>query len=122
MSDIASQIMKQMNSNALVVLENGIICMVEDLTDPDKRMYRIEIQSTPDGAHAVAYCRYNPWGNNPFDYRTSHMAEDGFLCITAGTDRSVTTSPINVKDAILRARYWCTAYSVLRETGQFPMP
>ena len=122
MSDKAFEIMKQQNPNALVAHEDGKLCMVEDITDADDRMYRIEIQSTLDGTHAVAFCRHNPWSDNPFDYHVSHMAQDGFLCITSASERDITKSSINLKDAILRARYWCTAYSVLRETGQFPMP
>jgi hypothetical protein len=112
-----------MNPNALIAGDDdGSICMVEDHTDPDWRMYRIEIQGTPDGQHAIAYCRYNPWGSNPYDYGTSHLREDGFLCLGPDVHGDLQSSPLDVATAIKRARYWCTGFSVLMQTGNFPDP
>ena len=56
----AFQIMRRLNQNALTAIEGGCICMIEDHADPDGRMFRLEYQSTPDGRHAVAWCRPTP--------------------------------------------------------------
>lgn len=120
----AEEIMLQENPNALVGIDDdGEVVMIEDVTDADGRMYRLEYRSTPDGEQAVAFCRYNPWGdvNGGEAYVTGHVAENGFLCL--GTDhdgQDVKSSPYNIAFIIRRARYWCTGFSVLKETGTFP--
>lgn len=119
---VAQTIMKQANRNALIGHESGIDVMIEDVMDPDGRDYRIEYQSTTDGEHAVAWCRFNPWGNldGGEEYTVGHVDSSGFLCIGAKSIRSVHESPYELRYVISRARYWCTAFSVLKETGEFP--
>lgn len=120
----AQTMMRQLNRNALVAREDGLDVMIEDHADPDGRIYRIEYQSTADGEHAVAICRYNPWGsvNGATEYTVSHVDTDGFICVGTQSIRSVPDSPYSLQYVVTRARYWCTAFSVLKETGIFPNP
>jgi hypothetical protein len=118
--------MHRANANALVGSEDGVVVMIEDCTDPDGRIYRMEYQSTPDGRHAAAFCRFNPWGRTPNAGVSSvdgHVWEDGSLCMgSRHYGGSVDGSPYDLATVIQRARYWCTAFSVLKETGEFPQP
>jgi hypothetical protein len=118
----AFEIMQCLNQNALTGQENGVDVFIEDIADPDERMYRLEYQSTPDGRHAVAFCRFNPWGalNGDEDYQTGHVDPDGFICVGDQSVKSVAESPYDLRFVVQRARYWCTAFSVLKETGEFP--
>ncbi len=120
----AQDIMKSHNRNALVDNDDGVDVMIEDVADPDGRLFRVEYQSTEDGRHAVAVCRYNPWGsvNGGEEYEVGHVDADGFICIGKASVKSVESSPYTLVFAIARARYWCTAFSVLKETGEFPEP
>jgi hypothetical protein len=120
----AIDIMRQFNPNAFIGEENGVLVMIEDVTDPDYRLYRIEYQSTYDGRHAIAYCRHNPWGtlNGGISYSTGHVGENGILCIGKDHTSAAKSSPYDLATAIQRGRYWCTAFSVLKETGTFPQP
>ena len=119
----AETIMRSVNPYALIGEDDdGSIVMIEDHSDPDWRLYRIEIKSTPDGERAVAYCRHNPWGGNPYDLLISHVGHDGALCLADDCHGDLASSGLNLRDAIDKARYWCTGFSVLMETGQFPNP
>jgi len=103
--------------------EDGAVCMIEAVLDSDDRPYIIEIRSTPDGAHAVAYCRSNPWSesvNAGTTFGDAHVDSDGLLCLGKGSTRVVQDSPFSLEFAIRRARYWCTAFSVFKETNTFP--
>ena len=107
--------------------EDGHLVMIEDVTDPDGRMYRLEYRASHDGLRAVAYCLYNPWGGpgNPNageDYLVGHARDDGFLCVGKESVDKLDESPYDLDHVIQRARYWCTAFSVLKETGVFPHP
>ena len=122
----AELLMRQFNRNGLIgENEAGHVCLIEDVIDDpgDGRVYRIEIESTPDGRHAIAFCRFNPWGdiNGGEEYQTGHVDSNGFLCL--GPDhrgKDVESSPYELGFVIKRARYWCTGFSVLKETGEFP--
>ena len=118
----AQSIMREANHNALIERENGIAIMIEDVTDPDGRMYRLEYQSTDDGKHAIAWCRSNPWGslNAGEEYTKGHICDDGYVCVGEESVRSVSASSYSLSYVIDRARYWCTAFSALKETGTFP--
>lgn len=122
----AEIIMKEFNPNALIGMDtDGALVMIEDVRDPDGRLYRMEYRSTADGAHAVAYCRTNPWGavNGGVGYHRGHVSSSGFLCLGNGhLSESVADSSYDLAFAIQRGRYWCTAFSVLKETGYFPNP
>ena len=123
----ALSVMRQFNPQALVGKEDGYCVMIEDASDPDGRMYRIEYRSTADGGRAVAFCLYNPWGRIGMpaageEYTVGHVAADGFLCLGEDTTRELDCSPYDLEFTIRRARYWCTAFSVLKETGEFPNP
>lgn len=122
----AEIIMQRLNPNGLIGTDqDGAVCLIEDVIDPDGRIYRMEIRSTPDGRRAAAYCRHNPWGalNGSTSYGVGHVAEDGFLCLGSGiSGHGYTESPFTLEIAIARARYWTTAFSVLKETGTFPQP
>lgn len=103
----------------------GGVVIIEDWADPDGRKYRLEYQSTEDGEHAIAICRYNPWGGkgNPnagVNYLDGHVAEDGFLCLAESTTRELEESPYDLDFAIRRARFWCTAFSHFKENGSWP--
>ena len=122
----AADIMRRFNRNTLIGIEDNVVVMIEDVTDPDGRMYRMEYQSTPDGQHATAFCRQNPWGNTPDAGESNivgHVFEDGSICM--GSEHyggSVDGSPYTLETVIERSHYWCTAFSVLKETGEFPSP
>ncbi|MCD4785285.1 MAG: hypothetical protein K8T10_15820 [Candidatus Eremiobacteraeota bacterium] len=106
--------MKGLNPNALIGIEDGILCFIEDFTDSDGRIYRIEIKASPNGEQARAYCIYNPWGENPYSYQTSHLRYDGLIDL--GMDQP------DFSSALYRARYWCQCFSILMESGKFPNP
>lgn len=118
--------MHEANPNALIGSEDGVDIMIEDWADPDGRIYRMEYQSTPDGRHACAFCRFNPWGREPnasVAPTVGHVWPDGSLCMGSGHyGGSVQGSPYDLNTVIQRSRFWCTAFSVLKETGHFPQP
>lgn len=117
--------MRKHNANALVGVEADGIVMIEDVTDGDGRMYRLEYRSTPDTHHAIAFCRWNPWGtlNGGEQYTVGHVDSDGFLCLgKAHTGKGLCDSPYDLEYVIARARFWTTAFSILKETGEFPQP
>ena len=123
----AYEMMHNANPNALIGQEGPYIVMIEHVTDPDGRMYNMEYQSTHDGHGAVAYCRYNPWSRSGKpqageDLLDCHVFSDGLICM--GDDHSATPSdsPHNLQTVINRARFWCTAFSVFKETRHFPNP
>ena len=123
----AEQVLKGLNPNALIGAEEGQVVAIEDVADPDGRMYRLEYRATPDGRRAVAWCLHNPWsaGGTPNagqGYVEAHVGEDGFLCLGNGSERALARSPFNLDYAVKRARFWCTAFSVFMETGTFPTP
>lgn len=113
-----------MNSAARITVESGVITMTEEVNDLDGRRYRLKVFSTPDGRHAVAFCLSNPWDpkrpNAGRSYWEGHVDEDGFICLGDNSNRTLTASPFRTKFAVLRARYWCTGFSVFMETGRFP--
>jgi hypothetical protein len=120
----AHDIMRSFNSNALVGDEGDHVVMIEDVSDPDGRMYRMEYQSSPDGSRAIARCLHNPWGGvtgGEDDVHKSHVFSDGTLCMGRGRT-GLFGSPFDLAAVIQRTRYWCTAFSVLKETGRFPQP
>ncbi len=110
----AAQKMRQLNGNALWGRENGKEVFIEDVTDPDGRMYRLEYQTDLDGQKVIAFCRHNPWGSNSLGVHDSHLFGSGQICLG--------TRDYSLEDAVQRARYWATAYSYLREHGHFPSP
>lgn len=115
----AYQIMRRHNPNGMIGLEDRIVCMIEDHTDPDGRLFRIEYQSTSDGRHANAWVRHNPWG----PVTDMHTINGGMICIGAGShDSNPTRSPYDLETVITKARFWCIAISVYHETGEFPNP
>ncbi len=120
----ASRIARGLNDNALIAFENGHVVAIEDHNDPDGRMYRLEYRSTQDGRHAVGYCLSNPWNrrerNDGVGFSTGHVASDGFLCLGSRATRDVASSPFDLDYVIRRSRYWCTAFSVYKETDEFP--
>ena len=123
----AANIMARFNPNANVMDDGGNVGFREDVTDPDGRMYQVGYLSTRDGRRAVAYCLYNPWGgegrpNAGEEYVKGHVAEDGFLCVGSDTVRDLESSPYDLDYTVRRARYWCTGFSVFKETGSFPNP
>lgn len=119
---VAQTLMKAANKNALIGADNGVEVMIEDHVDSDGRIYRIEYQSTPDGKHSIAFCRFNPWGalNGGEEYTVGHVDQNGFICVGKQSVKAVHASPYDLQYVIQRARYWCTAFSVLKETGAFP--
>ena len=123
----AETLMRRLNAHVLVGKEGGNLVFIEDVTDPDGRMFRMEYRSTPDGRHAYAWCLHNAWGgrgnrNAGVGYAAGHVRNDGFLCLGNGMTDAVATSPFTLEAVVQRARFWCTAFSVYRETGQFPNP
>ncbi len=114
----AMKIMRRLNPNGLIGLDaDGAIVMLEDVVDPDGRIYRIEYRCTPDGKHAVAWCRYNPWGA----VSDLHTTQGGLICLGPGAHMCEPAySRFDLETAVARARYWAVATSVYHETGVFP--
>ena len=126
---VSDEIMDGLNPNALKGRDSSNAVYMEDVWDceEDARIYRIEYLSTLDGKRAIAFCRSNPWDrstvNCGYSFSTGHVHEDGFICI--GNDnysRNVSDSQIDLETTVERARFWCLAFSVLKETGNFPQP
>ncbi|RJU83120.1 MAG: hypothetical protein DWB93_03805 [Candidatus Poseidoniales archaeon] len=125
----SDKIMHRLNPNALKGRDSSNAVYIEDVWDceEDARMYRIEYVSTLDGNRAIAFCRSNPWNrsdvNCGYSFSTGHVDKDGFICIgNSNYDRNVSQSKINLETTVERARFWCLAFSVLKETGSFPQP
>lgn len=123
----AEELMRRMNPRVLVADEGGNVVFIEDVLDPDGRMFRMEYRATADGRRAYGWCLHNPWGGrgNPsagVAYSTGHVREDGFLCLGNGMTNSVASSPFSLEAVVQRSRFWCTAFSVYSETGSFPNP
>lgn len=123
----AHEAMCRFNPHALVGNEGSHAVMIEDVSDPDGRMYRMEYQSTPDGRHAVAFCRHNPWGQTPnagVALGSGHVDSDGLICMgnRHAYSRDPARSGHDLTNVIQRSRFWCTAFSVFKETGSFPQP
>lgn len=122
----AEEVMIKANRNGLIGVEDdGTVVMIEDVSDPDGRMYRLEHRCTADAKHAIAFCRHNPWGGvqGNEDYDVGHVSESGFICLgPEHRGQRVIDSPYPLMFAIRRARFWVTAFSVLKETGRFPLP
>lgn len=120
----AEQIMRSFNRNGLICPDDdGAVAMIEDVTDPDGRLFRMEYRSTPDGKRAIALCRHNPWGtvNGGESYANGHVDDNGFLCLgSRHSGQDLDDSPYDLDHVIRRARFWCTGFSVLKETGEFP--
>jgi hypothetical protein len=118
--------MLELNPNAFVALENDELVAIEDCWDcaEDGRMFRLEYHSTLDGSRAVAFCRSNPWNRQDVQAGQGvvqcHVFDDGLLCLGHDHARTARQSPRNLRDTVLRARFWCTGFSVLMETGEFP--
>ncbi len=115
---------RRFNRRALIGREGDLVVAIEDVLDPDGRMYRIEYRSTADGRHAAAWCLFNPWGgrNGGARYSSGHVADDGFLCLGNDSTRRVDASPYNLDFVVKRSRFWTTAFSFYKETGEFPNP
>lgn len=105
----AEATMRRLNPNAAHAHENGREIFVEDVADPDGRMYRLEYQTDTAGRGARAFCRHNPWGGNPYGVHQSHLFDSGQICLGA--------RDFSLEEAVERARFWCTAYSYFREHG-----
>ena len=114
----AEEVMLALNPNALVVIEQGLVCSIEDVRDPDGRLFRLEYQATGDAQHAIAWARHTPW---PLDNAPHQIG--GLICIgVGGHGRDVAASPYTLSQVVPRARFWCIAVSVYFETGTFPSP
>lgn len=123
----AQDTMRRLNPNAFVGEEDGCAIMIEDVTDPDGRMYRLEFRATADGSKAIAFCLHNPWGasgqpNAGVEYTEGHVAENGFVCVGSESIRELAKSPYDLEFTVRRARFWCTGFSAFKETGVFPQP
>lgn len=119
-------IMKSLNPNAHVLDDGGDVGFREDVKDPDGRMYQIGYLASRDGRRALAFCLYNPWDssrpNAGEEYMRAHVDKDGFICLGNNSVRDLNRSPYSLEYTIRRARYWCTAFSVFKETRSFPHP
>ena len=106
--------------------KKGFVNANETYIDPDGREYGLHYFSNIDGTNANAYCVENPWDINDrsagTDYFSSHVDDDGFLCLADNSCREIDESPYNLEFAILRARFWATGFSYFMETGEFPKP
>jgi hypothetical protein len=109
--------MRRFNPRALIAAEGEKVVMIEDHRDPDGRFFRLEVDSSPDGRHAIAILRHNPWGAGS----EPHLFADRRICIgpAAGHTGEADESPYDLAYVIPRARLYCTLLSVFHETGSF---
>ena len=102
----------------------GYIIANEKFIDPDGREYELHYHTNCDGTNANAYCISNPWDSTNrsagTDYFSSHIDNDGFLCLAENSCRATEESPYGLEYAILRARFWAVGFSSFMETGTFP--
>jgi len=102
----------------------GYIIANEKFIDPDGREYELHYNTNCDGTNANAYCISNPWDSTNrsagTDYFSSHIDNDGFLCLAENSCRATEESPYGLEYAILRARFWAVGFSSFMETGTFP--
>ena len=124
----SDKIMDELNAHALKGREGNNAIYIEDVWDceEDARIYRIEYLSTLDGRNAIAYCRSNPWNRSNvtcgYSFSKGHVHEDGFICMGNNYSRNPSESQFDLQTTVERARFWCLAFSVLKETGTFPQP
>jgi hypothetical protein len=124
----ADRVMRRLNPGAVGSRSGGEVVFIEDVRDSeeDSRWYRIEYKSNLAGTRAIAICLSNPWNRSDVTAGTEasrgHVYSGGELCLGSGLHRVVSTSRYTLEQAVLRARYWATAFSVLKETGSFPNP
>jgi len=105
--------MLALNPHVLADSENGWEVFIEDVTDPDGRMYRLEYRCKRSGQSARAHCVYNPWPAAPLALTDSHLMPDRSICTSEQTHRGGD----DLEYTVARARFWCTGYSFLREHG-----
>jgi hypothetical protein len=109
----AHEIMLSLNPHALAGRENGWEVFIEDVTDADGRIYRLEYRCKRSGRSARAFCLYSPWPPASLPLTDSHLMPDRSICTSAQAHRG--GDPLDY--AVARARFWCTGYSFLREHG-----
>ncbi len=99
---------------------------IRDIRDSDGRTFRVEFQSTPDGAHATARVLHNPWsraGQGPnagTAYVQSHVSPRGYVCVGEGATYTLKDSPHDLDFVVKRTEFWVTGFSFFKETGRFP--
>ncbi len=101
----ALTIMKTINPNVFTQADDNIAYLIEDFGTLSDVFYRLEYQSSHDGTRAIAYVRHYP-GERALD---PHLKEDGRLDLGPGTEQ-IETSPLSLREAIFKARFWCTAH------------
>lgn len=122
----AATAMRELNPYAIVAVERGQFIAIERAWDcvEDDREYLLEFRSTLDGSKAVAFCLENPWDPQRVDagvpVTVGHVFPDGLLCLGSDHARVPQQSPRNLRDTVLRARFWCFGFSMFKETGRFP--
>lgn len=109
----AREVMYRLNPRALVWEEDGEDCFLEDVEDADGRMYRLEYRCNPAGHSALAYCLSHPWPRASIPITDSHLMSNKSICTSARAHQGGD----DLEFTVLRARFWCTGYSFLREHG-----
>jgi len=111
--DEAMRKMLELNPNTLCFKENNKSVFLEDHTDPDGRLFRLEYMCDENGRVTKAYVRHNPWPPADVAIGNTHLMGDE-ICIGP---RSHAQDGYDLADTVLRARHWCGCYSLLREHG-----
>ena len=121
--------MRELNPYAQINMNGLEIQIVEEWIDSaeDGNFYTLGYFSTFDGQHAQAFCLENPFDasqpNRGESYAACHCAEDGNICLGERKHRGdLEDSEYTLKEAVLIARFWCTAFTHFRQTGYFPQP
>lgn len=99
---------------------------LEDYSDTDGRLYRLEYISTLNGKHALGYVRHNPWSpSDPSaglaDYQV-HVYPNGAICLGKGfhTRKEYANSPFDMDYVIKRSRLWTNCFSYYQGAGRWP--
>ena len=109
----ARDTMFRLNQRAFVARDGEQECFIEDVTDADGRMYRIEYRCNPSGRKALAYCLFNPWPAAAIPITDSHLMSNNSICTSARAHQGGD----DLEYTVARARFWCNGYSFLREHG-----
>lgn len=123
----AVTLLKKLNPNMLTGYENDLSIGIEDIPDPNGRLFRLEYKSSHDGEQAVSFCLHHPWDKD--EVWQCHLLPSGLICTgerihdlcpNPQTFDELKSSPYTLRWTVERSRYWCSVYSEYRRHGHLP--
>jgi hypothetical protein len=85
--------------------------------------FRLEVQSLQDASRAICFVRFNGWSTDRTDFTAGTRYLDGHVAPTSGficlgdqhLNESIEDSPYPLLYVLQRAKYWCIAFSYMKE-------